>query len=105
MSIVSPAGVAQCIVVRRSGFALWLEIDGVMIGLHPHASIDVDVDPSDTPYINLKLYANRIYVDNSEYVAPDDRGEVGYGEADSQTTEEATEDSVRVPVEKGLPDP
>lgn len=95
--IVANSGVAQTIVVRRSAFASWLEIDGVMIGLSPDANCSVDIDPQDTPYVSLRIYANRIWVDNCESVAPDDQGGVGYGETESQATQQTAGHRLRVP--------
>lgn len=101
--IVAPSGIAKTIIVRRSGFATWLDIDGVFIGLHPEAMVDLDVDPSEQPSIRLRLFAERVYVDNSAHVAADDGG-YGDGEADREETKEATEQRVRVPEREEVSD-
>jgi hypothetical protein len=101
--IVSNSGVAANIVVRRQGFATWLEIDGVMIGLHPHSAVTVDVDPDDTPYIYLRLYANRIYVDNCATAPPDGQG-VDHVEAEGEEAPQAPGLSVRLPEDAEVPD-
>lgn len=103
--IVSNSGIANTIVVRRSGFACWLEVDGVMIGLHPDAGLSVDVDPNDKPYIYLRLYAERIYVDNCETVAPDDLGEANYGSAQGEASQQAQGFTVRVSEDPEVSDP
>ena len=103
--IVSNSGVAQSIVVRRSGFASWLEIDGVMIGLHPDAGLTVDVDPNDTPYIYLRLYANRIQADNCETVAPYDTGTADHGQAEGEAARQTSGVSIRLSESKEVPDP
>lgn len=95
MSIISPSGVAKTIVVRRSGFASWLDIDGVFIGLNPHSNVSVDIDPDELPCVTLRLYADRVYVDNSLHTAGDDRG-YGDGQTEGEAQTEATGECVRL---------
>lgn len=81
--------------MRRSGFATWLEIDGVFIGLNPHSNVTIDVDNDEQPSVMLRLYADRVYVDNNLHVAVDDGGHDD-GQAEGEETQEATEKRVRL---------
>jgi hypothetical protein len=100
MTAIGP--LAQCIVVRRSGPSTWLEIDGAVIHLHPRANASVDVDGEEIPSVSLRLFADRVVVDNSCYIAYDDRGGRD-GEADREASQESPEDSVRLSEDQEVP--
>lgn len=102
MTTIGP--LAQCIVVRRSGPTIWLEIDGVVIHLHPRANVSVDVEGEEIPVVGLRLFAHRVVVDNSLHIAYDDRGDRD-GEADIEETKEAAEEGIRLSGDEAVSHP
>lgn len=67
--------------IRRDGVAVWVSVDDVELPAHWVESANVNVEPDRMPSVMLTMRAHDVTVDTT--------GEVGHGQAQIQTTQEA----------------